>query len=49
MRTIRPTGLADREGSLREGDEVMEVNGTSLGGCTHKESANIIRVCVVEG
>ena len=46
VRAIDPTGLAGQEGSLREGDQLMEANGTSLTGLTHKQSANIIRVCV---
>ena len=44
VRKISPEGVAGHDGRLKVGDELLEVNGTSLKDCTHKEAANIIRV-----
>ena len=47
MRAIDPTGLAGRTGLLRVGDRLLEANGETLTGLSHKQSASLIRVCVV--
>ena len=44
VRKIHPTGIAAQDGRLQEGDEICDVNGKSLEGCTHKKAASIIRV-----
>lgn len=44
VRCIQPMGIAAEDGRLKEGDELLEVNGKSLAGCTHKKAASIIRV-----
>ena len=44
MKAVDPTGVAGREGSLRVGDQLLEANGRSLTGLTHKQSAAVIRV-----
>lgn len=44
VRNIDPDGLAAQDGRLRRGDEILDVNGKSLQGCTHKKAASIIRV-----
>ena len=44
VRIIQPGGIAAKDGRLREGDELLEVNGKSLAGCTHKKAASIIKV-----
>ena len=47
VRSIQPGGIAAKDGRLREGDELLEVNGKSLAGCTHKKAANIIKVSML--
>ena len=44
VRTLQPTGIAAQDGRLKEGDELLEVNGKPLAGCTHKKAASIIKV-----
>lgn len=44
VRSIYPEGIAAEDGRLRVGDELLEVNGKPLVGCTHKKAASIIRV-----
>ena len=44
MKAVDPSGVAGREGSLRVGDQLLEANGRSLTGLTHKQSASVIRV-----
>ena len=46
VRSIHSGGLAAQDGRLKEGDELLEVNGKSLAACTHKKAASIIRVCI---
>lgn len=41
---VHPDGIAAIDGRLKEGDELLEVNGKSLAGCSHQEAASIIRV-----
>ena len=41
---VHPNGVAAVDGRLREGDELLKVNGKSLVGCTHRKAASIIRV-----
>ena len=47
VKAIDPTGVAGRDGSLRVEDRLMEANGRSLTGLTHKQSASVIRVSCV--
>ena len=47
VKKIRPGGLAAQDSRLRIGDELLEVNGRSLEGCTHTEAASIIKVLCV--
>ncbi|TTD18126.1 Pro-interleukin-16 [Bagarius yarrelli] len=35
---VLPSGIAAREGSIHEGDQVLSINGTSLHNSTHKEA-----------
>ena len=44
VRSIHPSGIAAEDGRLKEGDELLEVNGKSFKDCTHKKAASIIRV-----
>ena len=48
MRAVDPTGVAGRDGSLMAEDQLLEANGRSLTGLTHKQSASVIRVSVVK-
>nr|XP_020462832.1 pro-interleukin-16-like [Monopterus albus] len=36
-------GVAAQEGSIREGDQVLSINGTALCGCTHWEAVRVLR------
>ncbi|XP_064480658.1 protein scribble homolog isoform X3 [Ornithodoros turicata] len=40
---INPNGAAIRDGRLKPGMRIIEVNGTSLLGATHQEAVNILR------
>ncbi|XP_061675410.1 uncharacterized protein si:dkey-92i15.4 [Syngnathoides biaculeatus] len=40
---VFPTGVAAQEGSIREGDQVLSINGTALGGHTHWEALRVLR------
>ena len=44
IRSIQDGGLAAEDGRLQVGDEILEVNGQSLEGLTHKRAAGIIKV-----
>ena len=43
--TVSPGGLAAKDGRMREGDELLEVNGQSFANCTHEQAASVIKVC----
>lgn len=38
-----PAGVAAQEGSIREGDQVLSINGTALGSHTHWEALRVLR------
>ncbi|XP_077455187.1 uncharacterized protein LOC144073325 [Stigmatopora argus] len=40
---VFPTGVAAQEGSIREGNQVLSINGTALGGHTHWEALRVLR------
>ncbi|KAM9852211.1 uncharacterized protein ACBR49_005325 [Aulostomus maculatus] len=40
---VFPTGVAAQEGSIREGDQVLSINGSVLQGHTHWEALRILR------
>ncbi|KAM9805960.1 uncharacterized protein ACBT44_013533 [Syngnathus typhle] len=40
---VFPTGVAAQEGSIREGDQVLSINGTALGGHSHWEALRVLR------
>ncbi|XP_028280815.1 uncharacterized protein LOC114448215 [Parambassis ranga] len=40
---VFPTGVAAQEGSIREGDHVLSINGTALCGSAHWEALRILR------
>ncbi len=44
VRSIKEGSITDQDGRLRVGDELLEVNGKSFEGCSHKKAASIIRV-----
>lgn len=37
------SGVAAQEGSIREGDQVLSINGTSLCNCLHWEALRVLR------
>lgn len=37
------SGVAAQEGSIREGDQVLSINGTALCGCAHWEALRVLR------
>ncbi|KAM8870396.1 aquaporin-10a isoform 1-T5 [Spinachia spinachia] len=40
---VFPSGVAAQEGSVREGDQVLSINGSALCGCTHWEALRVLR------
>lgn len=38
-----PTGVAGQEGSIKEGDHVLSINGSSLCDCLHWEALRVLR------
>lgn len=38
-----PTGVAAQEGSIKEGDRVLSINGLSLCDCLHWEALRVLR------
>ncbi|KAH3747177.1 hypothetical protein DPMN_181598 [Dreissena polymorpha] len=45
IHTIIPGGLAHRDGRLKEGDKLLQINGESLVGMNHTKAASILRNC----
>lgn len=43
VKTIFPSGQAAEEGTLREGDEILAVNGTPLQGLSHAEAIAVFK------
>ncbi|XP_060062786.1 tyrosine-protein phosphatase non-receptor type 13-like [Ylistrum balloti] len=43
VRRILPQGLMYEDGSIKEGDEILEVNGDSLSGLSHKDALGKFR------
>ncbi|XP_047118457.1 uncharacterized protein LOC124798966 [Schistocerca piceifrons] len=43
VKTVFLTGQAAEEGTLREGDEILAVNGNPLQGLTHAEAINVFK------
>ncbi|XP_033749281.1 uncharacterized protein LOC117333969 [Pecten maximus] len=43
VRRILPRGLIHEDGSIKEGDEILEVNGDSLSGLSHKDALGKFR------
>lgn len=37
------SGVAGQEGTIREGDQVLSINGTALCGCAHWEALRVLR------
>lgn len=37
------SGVAAQEGTIREGDQVLSINGTALCGCAHWEALRVLR------
>ena len=45
VRNIKSNTLASDDGRLKVGDEIIEINGQSLEGYSHKKAAQMIKVC----
>ncbi|KAL5289199.1 hypothetical protein ACFFRR_009402 [Megaselia abdita] len=43
VKTVFPNGQASDEGTLRAGDEIIEINGISLDGMSHHETISIFK------
>ncbi|XP_033883230.3 tyrosine-protein phosphatase non-receptor type 13 isoform X1 [Acipenser ruthenus] len=43
IKTIVPQGAADRDGRIRKGDRLLEVDGVSLQGITHKQAVECLK------
>ena len=43
VKSFHPNGAAEAEGRIKVGDRVMEVNGISLTGVTHKQAVETLR------
>ena len=43
MKSLYPNGPADLDGRIRVGDRILDVNGISLVGVTHKQAVETIK------
>ncbi|XP_076073752.1 tyrosine-protein phosphatase non-receptor type 13-like isoform X3 [Mytilus galloprovincialis] len=43
VKSFIPDGAADNDGTIHKGDRILEINGKSLVGVTHKQAVEIIR------
>lgn len=43
VKSVFERGAAAREGTLRRGDQILEVNGESLAGLTHGDAVSILK------
>lgn len=43
MKSLYPNGPADLDGRIRVGDRILDVNGVSLVGVTHKQAVETIK------
>lgn len=43
VKSVFAKGAAAREGSLKRGDQIVRVNGTSLAGLTHAQAVSILK------
>jgi C-terminal processing protease CtpA/Prc len=43
VNTLSPGGIAERNGQIRVGDRLVQVNGTSLVGCSHAKAVRLLR------
>lgn len=40
---VFPSGVAAQEGSIKEGDQILSINGTPLSDCVHWEVLRVLR------
>ena len=45
VKEVMPRGLAAKDGKLKQGDQLMKVNGVSLSGITSEKATEILRQC----
>lgn len=43
VKTVFPVGQASDQGSLKEGDEILSVNGLALQGMSHSEAISLFK------
>ena len=45
VKNITTSGVCGRNGGVREGDQILEINGQSLVGVTHAQAVKLFRLC----